>query len=96
MNCMDQLSAGGDARIRVRVRLFGALRDFHAKDELSLELVPGESVCRLRERLSGQLEPEAREVLLDSAFASETEILSEGHTFVRDSAVAVIPPVCGG
>lgn len=82
--------------MKLRIRLFGALRGLSEKDELSLELAPGDNVARVRERLAECLGPEAREVLLDSAFASETEILPEGHSFLRDSAVAVIPPVCGG
>lgn len=90
------------ARTRVRLRLFGALREVAVGGELTVEVPPGTTVASLRTHLKealAQTVPARRhDQLVDlSALASDSTILPESHLLGdTDVCLAILPPVCGG
>ena len=91
------------ARTRVRLRLFGALRDAAGGDELRLEVPSGTTVAHLRAHVKealARMRPARRHdhLVEVSALASDSAILPESH-LVSDGAdvcLSILPPVCGG
>jgi molybdopterin converting factor small subunit len=91
------------ARTRVRLRLFGALREVAAGAELTFEVPPGTTVAHLRGYVKEALArtPPARrhDNLVDlSALASDSAVLPESHLLDdgADVCLSMLPPVCGG
>jgi molybdopterin converting factor small subunit len=79
--------------IRLRLRLFGALRDHGSEVEL---VVPrGASTDAVRHALAHACAIDPA-LLAISALADDDEVLDESATFDRDGVLAVLPPVCGG
>ena len=85
---------GGNS-VRVRVRVFAALREVMDKDELVVELPSGTTVTGLWEQLvSGEarLEPFGSAV----QFAVNHDFVSKETELQPDDEVAFLPPVSGG
>ncbi|HBZ71333.1 MAG TPA: molybdenum cofactor biosynthesis protein MoaE [Deltaproteobacteria bacterium] len=81
--------------MRVRLRLFGAVREAVGSKELELSLAPGVRVADLRALLLrqfpglGPLDPRVR-ISVNQEFAEGDALLAEGDE------VALLPPVAGG
>ncbi len=87
--------------ISVRLTLFGALRKFDLEGGLEVQCEVGETLHQFRVRLSTILsekfpESESVNVVYDSVFANDEEILREDYILQKDISLAVLPPVCGG
>lgn len=87
--------------IEVKIRLFGALRDYGDDREIKLKVPASSSVCQLRASLLSHIQcfhPQFAEphLVMDSAFAIESEILQDSFQIESDCRLAILPPVCGG
>lgn len=82
--------------IRVRVRFFGSLRKLEGRGDGWTEIPESGKVSDLRQAITCSLEGPDRELLKDSAFASESRILHLEDFLTDGTTVAVLPPVCGG
>jgi molybdopterin converting factor small subunit len=97
------MGEAGPDRVRVRLLLFGAFREFAQGAELTLEVPRGTTVCGLRRHLKEALararpSQDVTELVESSALACDTGMLSESHVFGRDAEdapVCLLPPVCG-
>ena len=85
--------------MQIHLALFGAFRDYDASGQIQLQ-VEGGQVADLRAALQqyGQQHwPGFRpELLANSAFANERQILRDGEPLPGDGRMAVLPPVSGG
>ena len=82
----------------VRVKLFGAFRQFHREPVLTLEVASDSTVAQLRERVAPMFDDDAgaRTLLKASAFATDRRVLEENDPVPEDAELALLPPVCGG
>lgn len=90
-------------KVALRVRLFGALRQWAPEGELTLSSPAGAGAAEVR-RLLGEAmvargaAAECRALLERSALADESRLLGVGWTVpaIGCEVLAVLPPVCGG
>ena len=86
--------------MKVRIALYGALREADPRGHLELEVPPGSTIADLRELLAAYLRAQAPQVnaglVRISAFASSEEILHNHRAVPADLELAVLPPVSGG
>ncbi|GGA46323.1 MoaD/ThiS family protein [Dyella nitratireducens] len=86
--------------MKVRIALFGALRDADPHGFLELEAPEHCTVAELRELLRDHLHEHAPHISASlvqrSAFASNDEILHNHRTLPEDGQLAILPPVSGG
>lgn len=81
--------------MKVKVRLFAALREIVGKDELDLELSPGTTVSGAWDELVGghaRLEPYGKAV----NFAVNHDFVKRETELTPGDEVAFLPPVSGG
>jgi molybdopterin converting factor subunit 1 len=81
--------------LKVRVRLFAALREISGQDEVELELDPGTTVNGLWEKLvsrSPKLAPYGKSI----HFAVNHDFVNRETTLSPGDEVAFLPPVSGG
>ncbi|WNL44191.1 MoaD/ThiS family protein [Dyella sp. BiH032] len=86
--------------MKVRIALYGALREADPRGYLELDVPPGSTIAQLRELLAAHVREHAPAVnaglVRISAFANAEEIL-HGHRDVPEGQeLAVLPPVSGG
>ncbi|MFQ5677909.1 MAG: MoaD/ThiS family protein [Gemmatimonadota bacterium] len=83
-----------EARIRVRVRLFGIFRELAGAEEREVSLAPRstvqELVGRLRQEAGWEFLPPSPAVAVNREYAASERRLAGGDE------VALIPPVAGG
>jgi sulfur-carrier protein len=86
--------------MKVRIALFGALRDADSRGFIELEAPDACTIGDLREVLRDYLREHAPHIsaglVQRSAFASENEILHNHRTLPENGQLAVLPPVSGG
>ena len=88
--------------IEVRVRPFGAFRDYSAEAPIAVQLPQGSGLPELRAALIGRLSElrpdlDAAGLVRDSAFADEAQvILGAADRIDRPCTLFALPPVCGG
>ncbi len=81
--------------MKIRVKLFAAVREAAGHPELDIELPQGADVAQLRRELADRL-PEMADLIgramvaLDNQYATDTTIITP------DADLALIPPVSGG
>ncbi len=90
----------------VKIRLFGAFRNFIDLSEIECSLSPGATQAELKAELAKTLSSAARTsgssgknpeaLLAESALADETKILSNSDPLRDGMRLALLPPVCGG
>jgi molybdopterin converting factor small subunit len=88
-------------KIKLKVELFGAFRQYTDHEYLEISLNPGSTIQDLRQTFEQALQaicPETSvgDLIAASAFADVESILDERSRFERDMTLAVLPPVCGG
>ena len=76
----------------IRVRLFGAFRNY--QDELNLEIDSQATVQDLRRALLDYFDNQA--LVMQSAIADEWQILMPDELIGSRTWLAILPPVCGG
>jgi len=86
--------------MKVRIALYGALREADPQGYVELDVPPGSTVAHLRDQLAAHLREHAPAVNVGlvriSAFATDEEILHNHRVVPEDVALAVLPPVSGG
>ncbi len=81
--------------VKVRLRLFGAIKERMRMAEAELELPAGARVAQLLTLLADQ-HPEAREFLPALAVSVNLEYASPDFSLKDGDEVGLIPPVSGG
>lgn len=86
--------------MKIELSLFGAFREFDARERIELEVPETARVADLRAALQryGEAQWPAFKpgLLARSAFASETAVLRDAEALPTDGRMAVLPPVSGG
>jgi molybdopterin converting factor small subunit len=86
--------------MKVRIALFGALRDADARGFIELETPEACTIAQLRELLHEHLREHAPHIssslVQRSAFASSDEVLHNHRSLPEDGQLAILPPVSGG
>lgn len=86
--------------MKVRIALYGALREADVRDHVELDVPDGTRIAELRELLVAHLATHAPAIspglVRCSAFASAEEILHNHRTLTEGVELAVLPPVSGG
>lgn len=97
--------------INVEIKLFGAFRKYQkGSATVSLTLEPPLSVDQVKSALSSYLSQQAHtatsgastskqeihQLVLDSALANDTEILTKDVMVDQSCRLSILPPVCGG
>lgn len=86
--------------MKIRIALFGALRDADTNGFIELEAPEHCTIADLRELLRDHLLEHAPHIsaglVQRSAFASNDEILHNHRTLPEDGQLAILPPVSGG
>lgn len=86
--------------MKIRIDLYGALREADASGHVELEVPAGSRIADLRELLAAHLARHAPGIpaglVARSAFASAEEVLHNQRAVPEGVALAVLPPVSGG
>ncbi len=86
--------------VGITIRLFGAFRKFGNGSEIEISVRCGTNLKELRVLLSQYLrenDPKFSETLVvDSAIANDTKILTNDFCIEKSCTLAILPPVCGG
>ena len=86
--------------MKVRVTLFGALRDADPRGFVEMDVPDHWTIATLREALQSHVRHHTSSIsenlIKRSAFASEDEILHNHRHVPEHGQVAVLPPVSGG
>ncbi len=85
----------------VKIRLFGAFRDYSEQNFLSFQFEPGTSLDQIKQSLAQKLmllrpEKPCATLLAQSVLADESAVLCEDFVLAKSQELAIIPPVCGG
>ena len=89
--------------MKIKLKLFGASRDFSDNDHLEIEIENKASIDDLRNEIIKYLDINFKgnenfiKVVKSSAFCSENnEIISDNYKITKDQKIAIIPPIGGG
>jgi molybdopterin converting factor small subunit len=86
--------------MKIRITLFGALREADARGIIELDAPEHCTVGELRELVRDYLRDHAPHIsaglVQRSAFASDDEILHNHRTLPENGQLAILPPVSGG
>lgn len=86
--------------MKIRIQLFGALREADADGYIDLDVPDASNIASVRERLVQHLGEHAphvsASVVQRSAFANCSEILRDQDVVPSDGQLAILPPVSGG
>lgn len=80
--------------ITITMRLYGAFRKY--QDQAVFPVPMGSEVKIIQEKLIDVLGPQSRDLVLDSVIANDTTILPPDYIIEGNSALSILPPVCGG
>ena len=86
---------------RVKLRLFGAFRDYSENPVLEFDIVSPMTVAEFRELVVERLKAlkhssQTDALVSDSALADEDSTLGEQDLVRAGQELAILPPVCGG
>jgi MoaE-MoaD fusion protein len=81
--------------VKVRVRLFAAVKDIVGQREVSLDLPEGTTAAELLDRFAGDY-PRLRGLIPSLLFAVNREYVEGTRMLAEGDEVALIPPVSGG
>lgn len=86
--------------MKIRIALYGALREAEASGHVELEVPAGSRIAELRDLLATHLREHAPAIpaglVRRSAFASTEEILHNHRMVSEGVELAALPPVSGG
>jgi sulfur-carrier protein len=86
--------------MKLRITLFGALRDADARGFIELDVPDHSTIAQLRDAMQQHLHEHAPAIspglIRRSAFASEDEILHDHRAVPENGELAILPPVSGG
>jgi molybdopterin synthase sulfur carrier subunit len=86
--------------MKVKIKLFGALREADPAGQIEVEIASGSTIADLREQVTTHLASHAPAIsaglVKRSAFASESEVLHEDRSVPESGTLALLPPVSGG
>ncbi len=92
---MTPEAAPYDGRMKVRVRMFGALAERAGRDEEVLELPAGATAGDVV-ALVGDRHPRAQWILGQLSVAVNHEVVGSDRALSDDDEVALLPPIAGG
>jgi sulfur-carrier protein len=86
--------------MKLRISLFGALRDADARGFIELDVPDHSSIAQVRDAMQHYVREHAPAIsphlIQRSAFASDEEILHNHRQVPENGTLAILPPVSGG
>ena len=89
--------------MKIKLKLFGASRDFSDNDHLEIEIENKASIDDLRNEIIKYIDKNFQgnedfiKVVKSSAFCSENnEIISDNYKITKNQKIGIIPPIGGG
>ena len=89
--------------MKIKLKLFGASREFSEKEYLELQVQKKALVKDLRNKIIEYLKKNFKgnndfiKIVKSSAFCSENnEIISDNYKITKDQKIGIIPPIGGG
>ena len=89
--------------MKIKLKLFGASREFSEKEYLELQVKKKALVKDLRNKIIEYLKKNFKgnndfiKIVKSSAFCSENnEIISDNYKITKDQKIGIIPPIGGG
>lgn len=76
------------------IKCFGIFRQFG--DQLSISIESGSSVQQIKESLMRQLGAQHQTLIEESVLANDNDILPGTYILQEETALSILPPVCGG
>ena len=90
-------------KMKIKLELFGASKDFADKEYLDLDLEKNSSIKDLRQKVINYLEKNFtgnenyKKIVETAAFCSEeNNIVSDNYKITKDQKIGIIPPIGGG
>ena len=90
-------------KLKIKLELFGASRDFSDNDHLEIELQNKDSIDVSRNEIIRYIDINFSgnenfiKVVKSSAFCSENnEIISDNYKITKEQKIGIIPPIGGG
>ena len=87
--------------MEIKVKLFGAMRQYHNKNEITIAIKKGSLVKEVRKKIGEKLEKNKsrvfdKKLLKISAIADEKKILYDYQPINQKKKLSILPPVSGG
>ena len=87
--------------LNIEVRLYGAFREYSENPWIHVQIEGGSNLDLLREVVRSRLEAlqpgsYPADLLAQSVFADDSDILPNHTCFTMSQKLSLIPPVCGG
>ena len=90
-------------KMKIKLELFGASKEFSNKEYLSLDLRENSSIKDLRNKIIKYVDEKFKgnenykKIIETSAFCSEdNNIVSDSYQITKDQKIGIIPPIGGG
>ncbi|MCB1580487.1 MAG: MoaD/ThiS family protein [Rhodospirillales bacterium] len=80
--------------ISLSVKCFGVFRKFG--ESLNVDIAEGSSVLEVKQALIQKLGQTQKALVEDSVLANDNEILPNAYILKDETALSILPPVCGG
>ena len=85
----------------IEVKLFGAFKKYIPNGKIQIQVQTGTPISELKNIIEKEIKKQAPQfsdhhLILESALANAEEILSEAAVITNETALAYLPPVCGG
>lgn len=80
--------------ITITMRLFGAFKKYG--ENVVFIMPAGCTAITVKEKLAEVLNVTDKNLIRDSALANDNEIIGSESVLMKDSYLAILPPVCGG
>lgn len=80
--------------ITLPIKCFGVFRQFG--DQLAVKIKTGSSVQQIKAALAQQLGEQHKTLIEESVLANDNDILPNAYILQEETALSILPPVCGG
>lgn len=80
--------------LKIQIRFHGGFRKYG--ESVALVVPQGCDMTTVKAALFEALNGQDEALIDDSVLADDTSILASSHVFIKNSALSILPPVCGG
>lgn len=80
--------------ISLPIKCFGVFRKFG--ESLNVDIAAGCSILEIKQALIQKLGQDQKALVESSVLANDNEILPNSYILKNETALSILPPVCGG